>query len=314
MASLTENAAGTALVAAPTVDGANNTPASPGKFGLMHRAMTVIAQAGGWLFFAQGDDQQQNEDGLVVVARQSPSTAARFISVSAAISVVSNVLVGGACFIFLSLYWPACGACNRPLRWWLLGQGVLQVSQLPVRIVLLFSLWFAQRRRQQFDACVSSITASPAWRASKVIAVVQYGWLVLGMIWWMHFDRCNSCPWIGVLTGSIMLACGVRAVAAFAAFRLLFSQDDLNENDEPKMVGATQSQIEEIPTVQVEARADGEELNCAICLMDINVGEQVKRLPCKHEFHCGCIAQWLKRKKHCPLCVQPIDGCAECSK
>ncbi|CEG75907.1 Putative Ring finger domain protein [Rhizopus microsporus] len=42
---------------------------------------------------------------------------------------------------------------------------------------------------------------------------------------------------------------------------------------------------------------------CVICLDEFSTGEQVRKLPCSHEFHTECIDPWLTIKSaSCPLC------------
>ena len=46
--------------------------------------------------------------------------------------------------------------------------------------------------------------------------------------------------------------------------------------------------------------ADDEE--CSICQENLRPGEMIRRLPCRHAFHCGCIDPWFKRSACCPCC------------
>lgn len=41
---------------------------------------------------------------------------------------------------------------------------------------------------------------------------------------------------------------------------------------------------------------------CAICYMEFEHEEIVGTLGCGHEYHAGCIKQWLLKKKNCPIC------------
>ena len=59
------------------------------------------------------------------------------------------------------------------------------------------------------------------------------------------------------------------------------------------------------------------ESECYICLASFEAGDQVRILPCKHEFHCSCVDKWLLDvHRTCPCCR--LDICAsaegECDK
>lgn len=41
---------------------------------------------------------------------------------------------------------------------------------------------------------------------------------------------------------------------------------------------------------------------CCICQEEYNDGEEIGTLDCGHDFHNGCIKQWLKHKNLCPIC------------
>ncbi|KAI8362802.1 hypothetical protein BD560DRAFT_437086 [Blakeslea trispora] len=53
--------------------------------------------------------------------------------------------------------------------------------------------------------------------------------------------------------------------------------------------------------IQMDSKSDIE--TCVICLEAFKVGNQVRKLPCRHEYHCICIDPWLTSKSsECPLC------------
>lgn len=54
-------------------------------------------------------------------------------------------------------------------------------------------------------------------------------------------------------------------------------------------------------------RQENEQQECAICLEDYVDEDELRILPCKHEFHIICIDSWLTtRKKFCPICKRDI--------
>jgi len=50
-----------------------------------------------------------------------------------------------------------------------------------------------------------------------------------------------------------------------------------------------------------------EDAKCAICLCYYEEKDRIRDLPCAHHFHLICVDQWLKQRKHCPLCQRDID-------
>ncbi|KAH9514915.1 hypothetical protein Btru_021346 [Bulinus truncatus] len=42
--------------------------------------------------------------------------------------------------------------------------------------------------------------------------------------------------------------------------------------------------------------------NCTICLSDYLIGDELRMLPCRHDFHRLCVDPWLKDKPNCPTC------------
>lgn len=87
--------------------------------------------------------------------------------------------------------------------------------------------------------------------------------------------------------------------------------------------GATDEEISRLPTEKFKPRrsrrrgassssappseSKKEEADkCAICLVDYEEGDEVKRLPCTHMFHSECVGRWLKVNRTCPCCKESI--------
>jgi len=46
---------------------------------------------------------------------------------------------------------------------------------------------------------------------------------------------------------------------------------------------------------------------CMICLNDFSIGDDCRRLPCRHVFHGSCVDEWLRRCTDCPICKANVD-------
>ncbi|KAI8058507.1 hypothetical protein BDF22DRAFT_44038 [Syncephalis plumigaleata] len=72
---------------------------------------------------------------------------------------------------------------------------------------------------------------------------------------------------------------------------------------------APRQTVNNLPTksfVQAKCR-ENDPAECAICLEDFVDDDQLRIMPCRHEFHIACIDPWLTtRKRFCPICKQDI--------
>ena len=83
--------------------------------------------------------------------------------------------------------------------------------------------------------------------------------------------------------------------------------DDMKERLERQMVRKIIQVVEGLPALKITDNHIDENVECGICLVDYNVGEEPCYLPCNgvHIFHRNCIEDWLKRQNSCPLCRRP---------
>ena len=78
--------------------------------------------------------------------------------------------------------------------------------------------------------------------------------------------------------------------------------------------GAKPEQIAQLPTRTFRADpavAADDAPTCSICMAAYEDGEQLRVLPCAHEFHLECGDRWLQINSTCPLCRKPLNGQAE---
>ncbi|KAF6165511.1 hypothetical protein GIB67_015834 [Kingdonia uniflora] len=66
---------------------------------------------------------------------------------------------------------------------------------------------------------------------------------------------------------------------------------------------ASKSSVESIPTVKITKTLLGlDPILCPVCKDEFVVDEEVKQLPCRHNYHFDCIMPWLSSHNSCPVC------------
>lgn len=255
---------------------------------------------------ANDDDQSSRADPLLGVVLAHPREAVWFIKVVTLFGGVSGLVVSIPCGIFLSMYWIPCGFCNRPLRYWILVQCMLQLLQAPMRLAFFFKVC-KQSRREAVDLqeWFRQLTDSQAWRFSKMVSVANYGWFILGIVWLMNSTPCPKCPGLYRLSLAVCFTAIGRLLVTLIVFYHSFPPGQ-EATPPPKPRGASQDVIDMLPLEQFTSK-EMSDLNCAVCLSDFDENDTLRRLPCNHSFHSGCVDKWLKQNKVCPLCVQDVE-------
>ncbi|XP_063675231.1 uncharacterized protein LOC134811987 isoform X6 [Bolinopsis microptera] len=103
----------------------------------------------------------------------------------------------------------------------------------------------------------------------------------------------------------------LRTILAFATLdpdNMTYEQLLMLDELLPKNQGATKEMISNKTSLQQYHKSDNHENDsCIICITDFEESEGIRLLPCCHIYHFGCVDNWLKRKKTCPMCRSPID-------
>tara|TARA_A100001015_G_C14751000_1_gene617544 strand:+ start:55 stop:720 length:666 start_codon:yes stop_codon:yes gene_type:complete len=79
-----------------------------------------------------------------------------------------------------------------------------------------------------------------------------------------------------------------------------------NAQNAPK--GATDTLINTLPVQTISECLNEGEKTCPVCLNDMDIGDQVRNLPCQHLFHKDCVDEWLRVNASCPTCRTSIIG------
>lgn len=118
-------------------------------------------------------------------------------------------------------------------------------------------------------------------RAQQGIPVSEYGVLV---------DMIRVPEWAFEAAGQEMRGIGQDAAAYHPGLYLTAAQRE-----------AVEALIQELPKFRLKAvPTDCSE--CPICLEEFHVGNEVRGLPCAHNFHIECIDEWLRLNVKCPRC------------
>ncbi|XP_064174677.1 E3 ubiquitin-protein ligase Praja-2 [Anguilla rostrata] len=73
----------------------------------------------------------------------------------------------------------------------------------------------------------------------------------------------------------------------------------------------SQREIQRLPTKTFNPAYCAGKTDCQICFSSYTEGEELRMLPCLHDYHVQCIDRWLKESSTCPICRVDVSegGC-----
>lgn len=259
--------------------------------------------------FLLGTEEEalRNRDPLMDIVVQNPIDALWFIKVV----MFCGVFVGGCislpCVIYLSFYWQICSVCDQPLRWWLAGNCVMQLTQAPLRCLFFIQLHRTGRERNEVIRRVRVLTGSHGWSVSKFVSVLNYCWFILGVIWVFNSSKCIHAPLLWKLSVAVIIISVIRLLVTLVCFYYSFPPN-LPVISSSQNRATPMNIVEQLPIVKYcsSILLHGYKENCSICLCDFEESEKVRLLSCKHNFHQSCIDRWLLKNNQCPLCLRTV--------
>ncbi|KAL5557682.1 hypothetical protein UlMin_033893 [Ulmus minor] len=126
---------------------------------------------------------------------------------------------------------------------------------------------------------------------------------------------------LAALLCALICVLGLVAVARCAWLRRLSNRNSSTSasasrpNPPPPNKGLKKKILRSLPKLPFTAELASKFSDCAICLAEFAVGDEIRELPqCGHAFHVGCIDTWLGSHSSCPSCRQilVVTRCQKC--
>ncbi|KDP28187.1 hypothetical protein JCGZ_13958 [Jatropha curcas] len=121
--------------------------------------------------------------------------------------------------------------------------------------------------------------------------------------------------------GKIMLCTGIilfTAISIMICFNSrrrclresqLSSSSNTAATDSVAAQGLDPSTLKSLPTFVYSAKTQDAVVECAVCLSELQDGDEGRVLPkCNHAFHICCIDMWFHSHSNCPLCRAPVQS------
>lgn len=124
---------------------------------------------------------------------------------------------------------------------------------------------------------------------------------------------------LAALLCALICVLGLVAVARCAWIRRISARATGNHafSAPPANKGLKKKVLKSLPKLSYTAEHAERFSECAICLAEFAVGDEIRVLPqCGHGFHVGCIDTWLGSHSSCPSCRQilVVTRCHKCGE
>ena len=176
------------------------------------------------------------------------------------------------------------------------------------------SLWLNQRAQMQQQHKFYKVMQALLMTLSLGFLAVGYSWLaspaaaqcvplatplVVGVL--SYETLALLLPLLAVALLSSLFS--LRSLSPFLPWIPLTSEAIVSEK-----LGLSPEDISRLPSSTYAAgQWEEDDRRCSICLGDVEPGEQVRTLQCKHHFHQDCLDVWLLKKPSCPLCITKVE-------
>jgi Ring finger domain len=94
-------------------------------------------------------------------------------------------------------------------------------------------------------------------------------------------------------------------IPLFRIFRIFYNQNRIPSLN-ISQIDQLKAKIGQVVTEEQSVSEDFLDNPCPICWSNLELGQEYLKMKCRHHYHAGCLAEWLKKKSTCPMCNAEI--------
>ena len=251
-----------------------------------------------------------------------------FIQFEYSMSLVYNLITSLSCLFYIYTRFSIIFPFDFISSTWLLLVSLIKFIELIPKLVIL-----VQSRRignNSNDDVVASrrlmyLTRSNIFLFNTILGYINLFLYAKYFLFVRKTQVCQNAPQFYIIINYLIYGFFFRLVVSFVNYFLHFRYTTLNEADmentnfyKDYSKSVNNEVLDLIESVDlnehnfdehVQLNDDGGERDfCCICMLQFDIGENIKLLPCnkKHIFHGACIDKWLSGNRNCPTCRKEI--------
>jgi len=251
-----------------------------------------------------------------------------FIKFEYFISITYNFIISLSCMFYIFSRFSIIFPFDFISSTWLLLVTLIKLIELIPKIVILVQSHKIENSSN--DDVIASrrlmfLTRSNIFLFNTLLGYTNLFFYSIYFLFIRKSTICERAPQFYFIINLLVFGFFLRIVISFVNYFIYFKYN-LNEADMENVnfykdfsKRVTNDVLELIDSVDLSEEninkfiGLNEETNerdfCCICMLQFEIGENVKMLPCsnKHIFHGACIDKWLCSSRNCPTCRKEIN-------
>jgi hypothetical protein len=250
-----------------------------------------------------------------------------FIKFEYTTAIVYNTIIAFPSLIYFFSKVSALCSCDLQAAIWILFVSLVKVLEIIPKAIIIYQT--NKIVNSSPDELIASrrlkyLTRSNLFLLNTILGYALFASYSVFFLFVRKSNICEGVPQFHFIINWLIISFFLRLIISFINYFLHFkyavNEADIEQTNFYKdynnrlskelielieTVQLTQENIKDVVTVFNNNETDF----CCICMLQYEVEDKVKVLPCnkKHVFHNNCIDKWLSHNKNCPTCRTEIS-------